>query len=404
MIARVRTAACRSAVAGFALLAAVPAFPWTLPRALPVALLAASLGVSGLAASSPATAQQDAARVRVDAVRSEPLSQTVPVIGRLVARQAGSVAARIGGPILEFRVEVGDRVQAGDVIAVLDDSTMRAERDLAAAGLSVARAELKTRQAEIALAQQELKRLEGLKKSAAFSQARFEDASQEVAIAEAAAREAEASVTSARAELRLAEINLEYTELKAPYDGVITRRLSEAGSFASAGKDLVNMIADQSLEVEADVPSNRLLGLSAGTTVDVILDNGTAFRATVRAIIPNENPLTRTRAVRFVPDFGPGGPAEAGPLANEQSVTVQVPVGAPRSIVSVHKDAIIKRPNDTIVFVVVDGKAQPRSIVLGEAVGSRYEVLDGLGEGELVVVRGNERLRPDTPVQVEEAS
>ncbi len=387
MIAYVRTAGRRSAVAGFALLAAaltVPLATWI--------------------TAAPAAAQQEAARVRVDAVHSEPLSQTVPVIGRLVARQAGSVAARIGGPILEFRVEVGDRVVADDVIAVLDGATMRAERDLAAAGLAVARAELKTRQAQIALAQQELKRLEGLKKSAAFSQARFEDASQEVAIAEAGAREAESSVTSARAELRLAEINLEYTEIKAPYDGVITRRLSEAGSYASAGEELVNMIADKTLEVEADVPSNRLLGLSAGTVVEVTLDDGTEFQAAVRAIIPNENPLTRTRAVRFVPDFGPDGPAAAAPLANEQSVTVQVPVGAPRSIVSVHKDAIIKRPNDTVVFVVSDGLAQPRSIVLGEAVGSRYEVLDGLREGDLVVVRGNERLQPGTPVQVEEAS
>jgi RND family efflux transporter MFP subunit len=387
LIAFVRTAKRRSAVAGLVPLAAIV-------LALTTILLDAG----------PAAAQQDASRVRVDAVRSEPLSQTVPVIGRLVARQAGSVAARISGPILEFRVEVGDRIAAGDVIAVLDDATMRAQRDLAAAGLAVARAELKTKQAQITLAQQELKRLEGLKKSAAFSQARFEDALQEVVIAEAGAREAESSVTSARAELRLAEINLEYTQITAPYDGVVTRRLSEAGSYASAGEELVNMIADQTLEVEADVPSNRLLGLTAGTHVDVTLDNGTRFQAVVRAIIPNENPLTRTRAVRFVPDFGPQGQAAAGPLANEQSVTVQVPIGAPREIVSVHKDAIIKKPNDTIVFVVTDGKAQPRSIVLGEAVGSRYEVLDGLAVGDLVVVRGNERLQPGTPVQIEEAS
>ncbi|MEO3429073.1 efflux RND transporter periplasmic adaptor subunit [Pelagibius sp. CAU 1746] len=387
MIAYVRTAKRRSAVDGIAPSAAIL-----------LALTALWLG------SGPAAAQQDVARVRVDAVRSEPLSQTVPVIGRLVARQAGSVAARISGPILEFRVEVGDRVTAGDVIAVLDDATKRAERDLAAAGLAVARAELKTKQAQITLAQQELKRLEGLKKSAAFSQARFEDALQEVVIAEAGAREAESSVTSARAQLRLEEIDLEYTQITAPYDGVVTRRLSEAGSYASAGDELVYMIADRSLEVEADVPSNRLLGLSAGTHVDVTLDNGTKFQAAVRAVIPNENPLTRTRAVRFLPDFGAQGQAATGPLANEQSVTVQVPIGAPREIVSVHKDAIIKRPNDTVVFVVVDGMAQPRSIVLGEAVGSRYEVLDGLAVGELVVVRGNERLQPGTPVKIEEAS
>ncbi|MGD1877435.1 MAG: efflux RND transporter periplasmic adaptor subunit [Kiloniellaceae bacterium] len=372
---------------------------------------ASALAVLGLAAlaiiptvSMPAQAQQEPAMVRVDAVRSAPLTQTVPVIGRLVARQAGSVAARIGGAIREFRVQVGDRVTAGDVLAVLDKATMEAERDLAAAGLAFARAELKTRQAQITLAQQELQRLEGLKKSAAFSQARFDDVSQQVAIAQAGASEAEASVTSAQARLRLAEINLEYTEIKAPYDGVVSRRLSEAGANAREGDAQVSKIADQSLEVEADVPSNRLSGLTAGAVLDGHLDDGTAFKATVRAIIPDENPLTRTRAVRFIPDFSPQVTTGSSLLANEQSATLQVPVGAPRQVVSVHKDAIIQRSGDIIVFVVSDGKAESRNIAVGEAVGSRFAVLAGLNEGDLVVVRGNERLRPGMAVKVEEGS
>lgn len=346
---------------------------------------------------SAALAQQRPSLVRVDSVRSEPMSQTVPVVGRLVARQAGSVAAQISGPILEFRVEVGDRVVAGDVIAVLDSATMQAERDLAAAGLSMARAELKTKEAEVILSRQELERLERLKTSAAFSQARFEDARQEVAIAEAAAREAEAAVSSANASLRLAEINLEDTQVHAPYDGVITQRLSEAGSYASDGDPLVRMIADQTLEVEADVPANRLLGLTQGAAVEVLLDDDTLIGATVRAVIPDENPLTRTRAVRFIPRFR----NITAPLANEQSVTVMVPVGAPRQVVSVHKDAIIKQPGGTIVFVVADGQAQSRPIVLGEPVGNRYEVIQGLTEGEQTVVRGNERLRPGTEVRID---
>ena len=348
-------------------------------------------------ASQGAVAQQDTSLVRVDAVRTEPLNQTVPVVGRLVARQAGSVAAQISGPIAEFRVEVGDRIAAGDVIAMLDDASMGAEREMAAAELVIAQAELATKQAEVKLARQELTRLERLKTSAAFSQARYEDARQEVVIAEAGALEAEAAVSSARASLRLAEINLEDTTVRAPYDGVITQRFSEAGAYASDGDALVRMIADQTLEVEADVPSNRLLGLTEGAAVEVVLDDGTLIGATVRAVIPDENPLTRTRAVRFIPRFG----EVVVPLANEQSVTVMVPIGAPRQIVSVHKDAIIKRPNGTIVFVVLDGQAQPRPITLGEAVGNRYEVLQGLSAGEQTVVRGNERLRPGASVRID---
>lgn len=368
------------------------------PRRMRALLAFAGLTFAGLA--SPLLAQQDGAPVRIDAVRSEPLTQTVPVIGRLVAQQAGSVAARINAPILQFRVQVGDRVAAGDLLARLDSATLEAERDLAAAGLALAQAELATKRAQTVLAGQELQRIEGLKTSAAFSQARFDDARQQVAIAEAGAREAEASVTSARATLRMAEINLGYAELTAPYDGVIARRLSEAGAYAREGDALIEMIGDHSLEVEADVPANRLQGLMPGTELDGRLDDGTPFVAAVRAIIPDENPLTRTRAVRFVPRFA----AESGTLANEQSVTLLVPVGAPREIVSVHKDAIIRRPDGTTVYLVIDGKAEPRQIALGEPVGARYEVLDGLSGGELVVVRGNERLQPGMRVRIEEGS
>ncbi len=351
----------------------------------------------GSAVSDVAVAQQKASLVRVDSVRSEPLSQTVPVVGRLVARQAGSVAAQISGPISEFRVEVGDRVSKGDVIALLDDATMSAERDMAAADLSVAEAELATRQAQVTLTRQDLRRLERLKASAAFSQARYDDVRQEVVIAQAAAQEAQAKVDGARAKLRRSEIDLDDTVVVAPYDGVITQRYSEAGAYARDGDALVRMIADQNLEVEADVPSKRLAGLTQGAAVEVVLDDGTLIGATVRAIIPAENPLTRTRAVRFIPRFG----EISVPLANEQSVTVMVPIGAPRQIVSVHKDAIIKRPNGTIVFVVLDGQAQSRPITLGEAVGNRYEVIQGLSEGEKTVVRGNERLRPGASVRID---
>lgn len=368
------------------------------PHRVLALLVAAGLVAPILA--SPLLAQQDGAPVRVDAVRSEPLTQTVPVIGRLVAQQAGSVAARINAPILQFRVQVGDRVVAGDVLALLDSATLEAERDLAAAGLAVAQAELATKRAEIVLAGQELQRIEGLKTSAAFSQARFDDARQQVAIAEAGAREAEASVTSARATLRLAEINLGYAQVTAPYDGVISRRLSEAGAYAREGDALIEMIAAHSLEVEADVPSNRLQGLLPGAELAGRLDDGTPFTAAVRAIIPDENPLTRTRAVRFVPRFT----AQSSALANEQSVTLLVPVGAPREIVTVHKDAIIRRPEGVLVYLVIDGKAEPRQIVLGEPVGARYEVLDGLSEGALVVVRGNERLQPGMRVRIEEGT
>ena len=334
--------------------------------------------------------------MRVDPVIREPLSQTIPVIGRLVARQAGLVAARINGPVSAFEVEIGDRVKQGDVIARLDPVNLEARRDMAHGDLAEAQADLATSAAELALARQEFKRLEKLKSSAAFSQARFDDARQTVAIAQARVRRSEAAVASAQADVRLFEINLNDAQVVAPYDGVITRRMTEAGAYVNTGEPLVHMMADQSLEIEADVPFQRLPGLTKGFKVRVFLDDGTAHEAKVRAIIPSENPLTRTRAVRFEPEFN----GTESPLADAQSVTVEVPAGEARYILTVHKDAIVKSRGQNIVYVVDDGVAVLRNVSLGEAVGSRLEVIEGLAEGERAVVRGNERLQPGTKVSV----
>lgn len=337
--------------------------------------------------------------VGVDAVRSEPLRQTVPVIGRLVARRAGAVAARIGGPVGEFRVEVGDRVDEGDVLAVLDRNRLSAERALRAAAVEEAVAAVTTSRAEARLKQQELTRIEGLRSSAAFSQGRFDDARQEVSMAQGELGEAEAALASAKAQLRLAEIDLAYADVRAPYGGVVSKRHVEVGAWVGVGDAVVTLVDDRDLEIEADVPAIRVGGLLPGARVTVEItgveanDTGKALTATVRAVVPDENPMTRTRTARFVPEFD-----SHRALAANQSATVHLPAGTPRTVVSVHKDAVINRRGKTLVFLVVDGAAQIRPVSLGEAVGPRFEVLGGLEPGDMAVVRGNERLRPGQKV------
>ncbi len=104
--------------------------------------------------------------------------------------------------------------------------------------------------------------------------------------------------------------------------------------------------------------------------------------------------------VRFTPHFDDTATA----LAANQSGTLDLPAGRPRDVVTVHKDAVLNRKGKTLVFVLVDGKVQIRPVRLGEAVGGRFEVLKGLKTGDLVVVRGNERLLPGQEVRIKGTS
>ena len=247
--------------------------------------LAVACGLWATAQFSDAHAQQ-AAVVGVDEVRAEPLSQTVPVIGRLVARQSGVVAARTGGPVKQVPIKVGDRVQKGDVLAMIDTARIESEQARIAANLVEAKRQVESAQAQAKLRQQELARLEGLRESVAFSQGRFEDSQQEVIVAQSAIAVSQARLQNAEANLAMADLDLDWAVIRAPYPGVITVVHTEAGAWLNVGEQVVSMVNDQDLEIEADVPSNRILGLDPGIVVNLKLDDETEHLAIVRAIVP----------------------------------------------------------------------------------------------------------------------
>ena len=346
-------------------------------------------------AAPPAIAQQTAA-VEVDEVRVEPLVQTVPVIGRLVARQSGIVAARIGGPVADMRVSVGDRVKKGEILAVLDTARLRRQRALLAAEVAETVAQIDLADSLLVLRQQEMARLDGLKSSAAFSKGRHEDMRQQVVVEQSSVGAALARKERAEANLALAEIDLYYAEVRAPYDGVVTLEHTETGSWVTNGGPVVSMVGDRQLEIEADVPATRIPALESGLVVSIALDDGSLHQAVVRAVVPEENPLTRTRQVRFTPDIE----MTDRTLAVNESVVLQVPAGRYREVVTVHKDALITRQGQTFVYIAAEGKANIRPVEIGTAVGGRFEIISGVVSGELAVIRGNERLRPGQDVTV----
>lgn len=347
---------------------------------------------------SPAYAQDDkkdapkAAQVAVDTVIEERTHQTAPVIGRLVARRFGVVSVLSKGVVTAFRVRVGDRVQKDEVLATLLSNSLTWSRDLRRAEVDSAKASLLSAKTQVSLRNQELKRLDNLKKSAAFSAARFEDAQKELAKAESDAAGADADLARATANLNLAQIDLDNAEIKAPYPGVVSAMHTEVGTYLNIGEPVVTLIDDTNMELEADVPAARILGLTPGTEVSFTTRNGQKdgqkMVAHVRAVVPNENPLTRTLTTRFTPE----GDATLDGAAANQTVTILIPAGPPQDQVTVHKDAIVTKGDQQVVYVLEDGKAQARTVSLGDAVGTRFVVLSGVNVGDQVVVRGNERL------------
>lgn len=365
---------------------------WSLPH--PGSVTAAHAQDSGNGEDAKKRKKRAATLVGVDEVRVVPMAQTLPLVGRLVALRSGTVAARIDAPVAEMMVDIGNRVKKGQLLAKLADQRFALDRDQKLAELNAAKAAVETSKARVALAEQELKRYADLRNSSAFPKARYEDKLVDVTRLRTEMVEYQAKAERAAANLRLSETNLSYTKIIAPYDGTITRRHSEMGSYLKEGQAVYTMVSDRALEIEIDVPAARVEALKPGIVCTFELGKR-RFEAVVRAIVPEEDLRTRTRTVRLTPKFGDRPAA----MAANQSATVHVPIGKGRNVLSVHKDALIASRGQPTAFVVEDGRAQSRTVRVGEAVGTRFEVLDGLKAGDIVVVRGNERLRDGSRVR-----
>lgn len=354
--------------------------------------------VAGILVSTgnPASAQRGPTSVVVDEVRVEPMAQTMSVVGRVVPRQSGVLAGRLAERVDSVVVQVGDRVGKGDVLARLSDDRMSSELAFRTAERDAAVAQVAGQRAALDKARQTLDRQNSLKGSNAFRKDRADDARRDFEGARADLAVAEANLARASAQLDLAAIALADTVIRAPFPGVVTVRHAVAGSYIRVGDPIVTLLNDQELEIEAEVPSNRTGGLTTGALVEADLQPGGRIFAVVRAVVPEENPRTRTRSARFVPQL----PDAGTDLISNQSVTVFVPVGERRDVMTVHKDAVVVQGPRSVAFVVKDGKVSSRVVTLGESVGPRFEVLDGLAPGDQAVIRGNERLRDGMDVVI----
>lgn len=342
----------------------------------------------GLTQGGPALVVTEQVEVRT-------LAETRPIFGEIVAQRDSAIAARVAGVVDEVGVLVGDQVEPGDVLAILDRQLLGIELAQAEASLAESEAGIEVAQARVVRTQDVFTRVDALSGTAAFSEGRLEDTRGAFSEATGQLAEAQARLLNAQAALERARYNFERARITAPFRAIILSVEADPGQFISSGEAVARLLDMTTLEIEANIPSQYIAGLSPDLVLSGETEDGTALDLTVRAILPTEFASTRTRPVRFTADLQ----SLIGRIAVGQSITVSVPTDAPRDALSVPKDALTQSPNGWSVFVDEEGVATPRTVQVGVAMGDRFEVLSGLNEGDFVVVRGNERLFPGQPIQ-----
>ena len=337
---------------------------------------------------------QGAASVEVDPVVLQTLNQSVPVIGRVVSLKEAKVPAAVMGRVEKVLVEEGDQVKKGQILASIDTERYKWLANIASANVNAAKAELKSAKAETKINLVELERMNSLKNSSAFNASKYDKLQNQNTALLAKEEIVEAKLNSAIQEENIAKQNLSRATVKAPFNGIIELKMVELGEAVGLGFPMFQLISDTSVEIQADVPSNRARILKENNEIQISTTDNIKFISKVRALGVRENSNTRTVKIHLSYENSETNRK----LFVGENVNISVPLGPGQEALTVHKDAILKREGMSLVYVVKEDSAQIKPVKLGDGVGERFIVLSGIEAGDLVVTKGNERLRPGQKV------
>jgi RND family efflux transporter MFP subunit len=337
-----------------------------------------SIGFALLTCGAGAFAQQAPPPPAVEVTPAEMrrMSPSVTATGVVASRAGADIATAVEGQ-LHWVQEPGTFVETGDVIARMQVDELRLQR------LEQAARETRSRVA-LAQANRELERLRA--SGNAVSRFQFDQAQSTRDLAAA-------DLDIAKATLRQTDDRLAKAEIRAPFSGVISERVRNAGEELARGTIVARLFNTDELEIRLYLPLRHVRAIRAGSTVTVRAGEQRAT-AVVRAIVPVGD--ARSQSFEAMID----APEMVSELAVGHSVQVDLPLSAAREALAVPRDALVIRTEGTSVYRIKDGTAQKVSVKTGVADGDWVAVEGELAAKDAVVVRGAETLHHGDPVTV----
>jgi RND family efflux transporter MFP subunit len=326
-----------------------------------------------------ATAQRDMppASVVVTKATRTMLAPSVDVPGTVISRYDARLASELSAKIV-WIAEVGTQVKKGEAVARLEDVTFRLLEMEAAS-------EVQREQARVKFLTSEVRRLERLALDNNAAKSLLEKTASDLAVAES-------DEAIAEARLGMAKIAMFITEIRAPFDGVVTERLRSIGERLQVADEIIRLVDPDSIEVVARAPLNTINYIAEQDELDLHNDYREG-RAIVRTIVPFGDPQSHMFEVRLNVD--------ANLWVVGESVRVPMPTSAAREVLAVPRDALVLRREGASVFRVnADMTAEKISVITGLGAGSLIEVIGELDAGDTIVIRGAERLNTGSPVQI----
>ncbi len=347
------------------------------------------LPLAALFCFGPGAFAAQGAVVVVEAAREQAIQRFLALTGTVTAARAARLSTSTSGLVAAISVDAGSAVQQGEVLLELDAELARLQAQSAAAQVEQARTAL-------ADARRRLEEARTLAPQRSIAESVVRDLAAEVAIDEAALHQA-------MADAAYRDGVLARHQLKAPFDGVISAKLTELGEWVNPGQAVLELVGIDDVRLDFPVSEDYLADIRPDTAVTFSLNAhpDKVYRGRIATVVPVTDPGARTFLLRVLAD-NPGQRMIPG-----MSVRARLTLDTGRRGVVVPRDAILRYPDGrVVVWTVAVGPqgtvVQENQVSPGETFDSLVEILNGLEPGDRIVVRGNEALQNGQSVSIRE--
>lgn len=335
------------------------------------------------AASAPPETVSD---IPVIVAQRTTMPDWVDAVGTVRATQTSQVSSQVTGNIVEIHAQEGDRVQGGQVLAILDDAQRRAAMEQATAAFTAAEKEISAADSDLALAAATLKRYEQLYEKKSVSPQEFDEIKARHQSAESHRDIARAVEAQANAALTQARTSLADTRIRAPFAGVVTEKKVDAGMLATPGLPMFTIEDTRRYRLEVTVDETELRTVRNGQASPVMIDalGNVPLTGKVVQIIPAADATSRSFLVKVEL------PADAR-LRSGLFGRARFPRGERPALLIPYNSLVTRGQLQGVYVLDTNQIAGLRYVTLGKKAGEQIEILSGLQEGEKLVSAPGDR-------------
>jgi len=337
--------------------------------------------------------------VKVVTVKRGDISVPLVATGTIFPEYESKIGPKISGTIEIVYVDEGDKVRKGQPLVQLDQQNLLIVVRQGQAAVRVAEAQLKEAEVKVENLKKERERLANLLKKNVISQQKYDDIDTAYSMAVTGIEVIRAQIFSARENLAMAEQKLSDTVIIAPFSGLIVKRFINQGEFVSTmpPSPLFLIMNIDKVKTEIGLPEIHIARIHIGNPVDVIVDTypDSIFKGTVSTINPMVDPVSRAFTVKVEI------PNKDHRLKPGMFARVTIYPTIHKGALIVPFKSVMKREGATVVFVIEGATVRLRAVTAGITNEREIEVMDGLKEGEEVIIEGHYGMADNTTVRVE---